>query len=54
MNIELVYETKSITQGWDGRYKGIPVQSHTLVWMLQGMGADNKVYNAKGTTVLIR
>ena len=51
---ELVYETSSITQGWDGRYKGIPVQSHTLVWILQGIGADNKVYNAKGTTVLIR
>jgi gliding motility-associated-like protein len=51
---ELVYETKSINPGWNGRYKGIPLQSHTLVWMLQGIGADNKVYNAKGTTVLIR
>jgi gliding motility-associated-like protein len=51
---ELVFETKSINPGWDGRYKGIPVQSHTLVWMLQGIGADNKVYNAKGSTVLIR
>jgi gliding motility-associated-like protein len=51
---ELVYETKSITEGWDGRYKGNPVQSHTLVWMLQGIGVDNKVYNAKGSTVLIR
>jgi len=51
---ELVYETKNINQGWDGRYKGIPVQSHTLVWMLEGIGADNKVYNAKGSTVLIK
>ena len=51
---ELVYETKSINQGWDGRYKGIPVQSHTLIWILQGIGADNKIYNAKGSTVLIR
>ncbi len=51
---ELVFETKNITEGWDGRYKGNPVQSHTLVWMLQGIGADNKVYNAKGSTVLIR
>jgi gliding motility-associated-like protein len=51
---ELVYETKKINEGWDGRYKGMPVQSHTLVWMLQGIGTDNKIYNAKGSTVLIR
>jgi gliding motility-associated-like protein len=51
---ELVYETNSMNQGWDGRHKGNPVQSHTLVWMLQGIGADDKVYNAKGSTVLIR
>jgi len=51
---ELVYETKKLNEGWDGRYKGNPVQSHTLVWMLQGIGADDKIYNAKGSTVLIR
>jgi gliding motility-associated-like protein len=51
---ELIFETNKINPGWDGRYKGIPVQTHTLVWMLQGIGADNKVYNAKGSTVLIR
>ncbi len=51
---ELVFETKDIKQGWDGRYKGNPVQSHTLVWMLQGIGVDDKTYNAKGSTVLIR
>ena len=51
---ELVYETKNIKDGWDGRYKGTPVQSHTLIWILQGIGADNKIYNAKGSTVLIR
>ncbi|MBL7703478.1 MAG: gliding motility-associated C-terminal domain-containing protein [Ferruginibacter sp.] len=50
---ELVFETKDVNQGWDGRFKGNPVQSHTLVWMLQGIGADNKTYNAKGSTVLI-
>ena len=51
---ELVFETKSINEGWDGRFKGSPVQSHTLVWMMEGIGVDNKVYNAKGSTVLIR
>lgn len=51
---EMIYETKSMNEGWDGRYKGAPVQSHALVWMLQGIGADDKIYNAKGSTVLIR
>lgn len=51
---ELIYETKDPAKGWDGRYKGQEVQSHTLVWMLQGIGVDNKIYNAKGSTVLIR
>ena len=51
---ELVYETKDAKTGWDGRFKGDPVQSHTLVWMLEGIGVDNKTYNAKGSTVLIR
>lgn len=51
---ELVFETRKMNEGWDGRYKGVPVQSHTLVWMLQGVGADNKIYNARGSTVLIR
>ena len=51
---ELVFETKSIHEGWDGRYKGTPVQSHTLVWMYEGIGVDNKTYNAIASTVLIR
>lgn len=51
---EMVFETKNINEGWDGRYKGNPLQSHTLVWALRGIGADNKTYNAKGSTILIR
>lgn len=51
---ELVYETKDPKKGWDGKFKGVPVQAHTLVWMLEGIGVDNKTYNAKGSTVLIR
>jgi gliding motility-associated-like protein len=51
---EMVFETRNMSEGWDGRYKGNPVQSHTLVWMLEGIGVDNKIYKAKGSTVLIR
>ena len=51
---ELIYETQDPKKGWDGRFKGNPVQAQTLVWMLEGIGADNKTYKAKGSTVLIR
>jgi gliding motility-associated-like protein len=51
---ELLFETKKMDEGWNGRYKGNLVQTHTMVWMLQGIGADGKTYNAKGSTVLIR
>ncbi len=51
---ELVFETQDPKKGWDGHYKGEPIQTHTLVWMLEGIGVDNKTYKAKGTTVLIR
>lgn len=51
---ELIFETRDPNKGWDGRHKGIPVQTHTLVWMLEGIGVDDKIYKAKGSTVLIR
>lgn len=51
---ELVYQTEDPKKGWDGRFKGIPVQTHTLVWMLEGIGVDNKIYKAKGSTVVLR
>lgn len=51
---ELIYETQNPKNGWDGRFKGNHVQTQTLVWMLEGIGADNKTYKARGSTVLIR
>ena len=51
---QLVYETQNPKKGWDGRFKGDHIQTQTLVWILQGIGVDNKTYKAKGTTVLLR
>ncbi len=51
---ELIYHTQNPKTGWDGRFKGNPVLTQTLMWMLEGIGADNKTYNAKGSTILIR
>ena len=51
---QLLFETKTNQQGWDGTISGIPQRGQVVVWMIEGIGADNKVYYQKGTSVLIR
>lgn len=51
---QLMFETKTKREGWDGRLNGSPQPTTVVVWEVQALGADGKVYNQKGTTVLIR
>ncbi|MEO7263749.1 MAG: gliding motility-associated C-terminal domain-containing protein, partial [Ferruginibacter sp.] len=51
---QLVYETHDAIKGWDGKYKSRPAEMQTVVWLLEGLGVDNKIYTAKGSTVLLR
>ncbi|MDQ6814965.1 MAG: gliding motility-associated C-terminal domain-containing protein [Bacteroidota bacterium] len=51
---QLLYEAKKPMEGWDGMYKGVPQQTQTVVWMVEGTGIDNVVHTQKGTTVLLR
>jgi gliding motility-associated-like protein len=51
---QLIYETKTDRPGWDGMLKGEPVSSQVVVWVLEGVGVDNRMYLRKGTTVLVR
>lgn len=51
---QLVFESHDALKGWDGKYKGRPAEMQTVVWMLEGMGVDNKIYSAQGSTVLLR
>ncbi len=51
---QLICETRNAKTGWDGRFKGEPIATQTLVWMLEGIGADNKIYKAKGSSILLR
>jgi hypothetical protein len=30
------------------------MSSQVVVWMMEGIGADNKIYRRKGTTILVR
>lgn len=51
---QLFYETQTIKQGWDGRFKNTRQEMQTLVWVVEALGVDGKIYTKKGTTVLIR
>ena len=51
---QMIFETRDMGKGWDGIFKGTHIEVQTLVWMFEGIGVDNKVYKARGTTVLMR
>ncbi len=51
---QLLFEGKNLQAGWDGTYKGLDQAQQTVVWMLDFVGVDGKVYTQKGTCVLIR
>jgi gliding motility-associated-like protein len=51
---ELMYETKRENEGWNGKVKGAPMSTGTIIWIAEGVGVDNKVYTRKGTAVLIK
>jgi gliding motility-associated-like protein len=51
---QLVYDMKTADRGWNGAFKGIHQPTGTFVWIVQGLGLDNKIYTQKGTTTLIR
>ena len=51
---QLIFETRNLEPGWDGRFKGALIEMQTVVWMFQGIGVDGVVYNRKGSSILIR
>jgi gliding motility-associated-like protein len=51
---QLVFQTTVQGLGWDGRIHGLEQGTNALVWVARAIGADGKVYDRKGTTVLIR
>ncbi len=51
---ELYYETQTTKNGWDGSFKNAKQNAQTVIWMLEAMGADGKIYLKKGTSILLR
>ncbi|HEX7904587.1 MAG TPA: PKD domain-containing protein [Chitinophagaceae bacterium] len=51
---ETVFTTKDLSAGWNGIYKGMLQPSGTYVWMLKATDYVGKVYEIKGTSIIIR
>jgi gliding motility-associated-like protein len=51
---QLMYERKSEFPGWDGTVGGAPQGSQVVVWMIEGVGLDNRIITKKGTSTLVR
>jgi gliding motility-associated-like protein len=51
---QLMYETQTALQGWNGRFKGKMMGSEVVVWIAEGIGVDGKQYVRKGTSVCIQ
>ncbi|MBS1921398.1 MAG: gliding motility-associated C-terminal domain-containing protein, partial [Bacteroidetes bacterium] len=51
---EVVYESNSSTQGWNGMYKNKPQVLDTYTWIAEGVGVSGKIIKRSGNSVLLR
>jgi gliding motility-associated-like protein len=51
---EKVFETNDQRRGWDGTYKGQPMNTGVFVYRLEGVTYDRKAFSRKGNITLIR
>ena len=50
----LLFETTNTQLGWNGTLKGVPQPSQAVVWILEGIGLDGRIYRQRGTALLLR
>ncbi|MEL6257174.1 MAG: gliding motility-associated C-terminal domain-containing protein, partial [Bacteroidota bacterium] len=51
---EKLFESSDLNSGWDGLYKGKPVQEGVYVFRVEGVGYDGTLFSQAGTLTLIR
>lgn len=51
---QLLFESNSDKPGWDGTFKGNILSTQAVVWTVEGIGVDGKIYTRKGTSILGR
>jgi gliding motility-associated-like protein len=50
----LIYETKNMNEGWDGKINGSIADADAYYWIVEYNTWDNKVFKVKGSTLLIK
>ena len=50
----VVFESKDINIGWDGKYKGEPAEEGVYFWEIKAIMIDNTELNKIGNTTLVR
>jgi gliding motility-associated-like protein len=51
---QLVFETRTQGDGWNGLYKGAAQPTETYTWIFEGKDSDGNLIKANGKTILIR
>ena len=51
---QLLFETKAEHSGWDGMVKAVSQATQVVVWIVEGLGVDGRVYLKKGTSTLVK
>lgn len=51
---EQLFKTNSLTEGWDGRYKGEPVPDGVYAYFVKAWGYDDNLYTYKATVTVLR
>jgi gliding motility-associated-like protein len=51
---QLVFETKTKGEGWDGIFKGKPQGADVFTWTAAGVGEDARTHNVRGQSILLR
>lgn len=50
---KFLYQTKADFPGWDGKINNQPLETQTVVWMLEAVDIDGKTHTRRGTSLLL-
>lgn len=50
----LLFETKNLSEGWDGAYKGEPQEMGVYIYDVQAVSSTGKRFNKRGNVTLLR
>jgi len=50
----LIYETKNMNEGWDGKINGSIADADAYYWIVEYNTWDHKIFKVKGSTLLIK